>query len=288
MNLDRRITPIRPDLADERLRGTVEAERFATGQARRVIAPSAPLRRHPAPDAPLDTEALLGERVTVFDEHEGWAWGQLESDGYVGYIPAAALGEPGPAPTHRVAAIRSFLFPGPNLKLPPLAYVSLGSAVTVTERDGDYARLTGHAWIYAPHLAALDVHELDFVSVAERFLHTPYLWGGRTSLGIDCSGLVQVALGAAGFAAPRDSDMQQASLGEPVELGDDLGGLQRGDLVFWGGHVGVMTDASHLLHANAYFMSVALEPLAEAKTRIKGKNGGPITAVRRLGPRMNP
>jgi dipeptidyl peptidase-like protein/NlpC/P60 family protein len=282
MTFDRRITPVRPDLADERLRGRVEAERFAAGRLHRVTVPSAPVRRHPAPDAPLDTEALLGEGVTVFDEHEGWAWGQLERDGYVGYIPAAALGELGPAPTHRVAAIRSFLFPGPNLKLPPLDYVSLGSAVTVMDRDGDYARLAGHSWIYAPHLAELEARELDFVAVAERFLHTPYLWGGKTSLGLDCSGLVQVALAAAGIAAPRDTDMQQAQLGKAMGIGDGLDGLQRGDLVFWRGHVGIMTDAKLLLHANAHFMCVAVEPLAEAEARIRAKNGGPITAVRRL------
>jgi cell wall-associated NlpC family hydrolase len=282
MGFDRRITAWRPDLADERLRGQVEAERFATGVPHRIAAPSAPLRRHPTPDAPLDTEALMGEPVTVFDEHEGWAWVQLGTDGYVGYLATAALAEPGPEPTHRVAAIRSFLFPGPNLKLPPLGHVSLGATVTVKDRQGDYARLANGAWIYAPHLAEHASVETDFVAVAERFLHTLYLLGGKTSLGIDCSGLVQVSLAATGFRAPRDSDMQQVRLGTPVEPGPGLSGLSRGDLVFWAGHVGIMLDAERLLHANAHFMRVAIEPLAEAEERILRTDSGPIAAVRRL------
>ena len=282
MTFDRRITPHRPDLADERLRGQVEAERFATGTARRVIAPSAPLRRHPSPDAPLDTEALMGERVTVYDEHEGWAWAQLETDGYVGYVPTAALGDPGPAPTHRIAPLRTFLFPGPNLKLPPLGFVSLGARVSVVAAEGDYARLDTGAFVYAPHLSPIDAGEPDFVAVAERFLHAPYLWGGKTSLGLDCSGLTQVALQAAGGAAPRDSDMQQAELGHEVEIGPDLAGLARGDLVFWRGHVGIMLDETRLIHANGHHMLVAVEPLAIAEERIRLKTFGPITAVKRL------
>ncbi|HEX2509095.1 MAG TPA: peptidase P60, partial [Microvirga sp.] len=138
MSFDRRITPFRPDLADERLRGRVEAERFSAGRLRRVTAPSAPVRRHPAPDAPLDTEALMGERVTVYDDHEGWAWGQLEADGYVGYLPSAALDEPGPEATHKVRALRGFVFPGPNLKLPHAGFLSLGARVAVTDIQGDY------------------------------------------------------------------------------------------------------------------------------------------------------
>ena len=233
MTFDRRITPHRPDLADERLRGQVEAERFAAGTPERVIAPSAPLRRHPSPDAPLDTEALMGERVTVYDEHEGWAWAQLDTDGYVGYVPTAALGEPGPAPTHRIAPLRTFLFPGPNLKLPPLGFVSLGARVAVVARGGRLRAARHRGFVYAPHLAPLDAGEPDFVAVAERFLHA--LSVGRQDeprarlLGPHADRARRLPASP----APRDSDMQQAELGHAVEIGPDLAGLARGDLVFW-------------------------------------------------------
>jgi cell wall-associated NlpC family hydrolase len=279
--LDRRVTPFRPDLAAESLRGQVEAERFASGAAMRVAWPSAPLRRRPAPDAPLDTEALRGEPVTVYDEEEGWAWGQLGTDGYVGYLPSEALASDLPEPTHRVAVLRSFVYPGPDLKLPPLEHLSFGAGVTVVSVAGDYARLANGAALFARHLAPIGSTEPDFVAVAERFGGTPYLWGGKTSLGLDCSGLVQVSLNAAGLAAPRDSDMQ-AGLGETVELRPDLLGLRRGDLVFWKGHVGVMLDGTRLLHANGHHMLTVVEPLAAVEERVRRNSDGPITGIRRL------
>ena len=282
MSFDRRITPFRPDLADERLRGQVEAERFATGTIRQVVASSTPVRRHPSPDAPLDTEALMGERVTVYDEHEGWAWGQLHSDGYVGFLPSADLGAPGPAATHKVIAIRTFVYPGANLKLPFTGHLALNTEVTVTGLDGDYARLASGSFVFAAHLTEIDTREPDFVAVAERLLGTPYLWGGRTSLGLDCSGLVQTALAAAGIQAPRDSDMQEAQLGTAVEIKPDLSGLRRGDLVFWKGHVGIMLDPTRLLHATGHTMTVSIEPLAAAEERIRTRSYGPITSIKRL------
>jgi len=283
MSFDRRITPIRADLADERLRGQIEAERFTAGTLKRVVASFSPLHRHPSREAPVDTQAIFGESVTVYDEHEGWAWAQLNDDGYVGYLPSEALGEPGAEPTHRVRAIRTFVYPGPNLKLPFRDYLTLNAKVAVVETEGDYARLATGGWVYAPHLAGLDAFETDYVSVAERFLHTPYLWGGKTSLGIDCSGLAQTALSAAGIAAPRDSDMQERALGTPIGVKPDLGGLRRGDLVFWKGHVGLMMDASNFIHATGHSMTVMIEPLAIAEERIRRTSYGPISAIRRLG-----
>ncbi|HEX2134637.1 MAG TPA: NlpC/P60 family protein [Microvirga sp.] len=282
MSFDRRVTPYRPDLADERLRGRVDAERFATGAVKRVIAPSAPLHRHPSREGPLDTEALMGELVTVYDEHEGWAWGQLHADGYVGYLPRDALGDPGPEPTHKVRAIRTFVYPGPNMKLPYMGFLSFGARVAVADVDGEFARLATGGFVFAQHLAEAGAHEPDFVAVAERFLHTPYLWGGKTSLGIDCSGLTQIALVAAGIAAPRDSDMLERDVGTPVAVEADLSGLRRGDLVFWKGHVGMMADATRLLHATAYTMTTYLEPLAVAEERIRLKSFGAITSIKRL------
>jgi hypothetical protein len=282
MSFDPRITPARADLADERLRGALEAPRYSTGTLMRIVAPSTPLRARPSPEVSIDTEALIGERVRVYDEHEGWAWGQLESDGYVGYFSAEALGPEDPPPTHRVSALRTFVYPGPNLKLPPLRHLSLGATVPVIGREKEWAVTGPTAFVFAAHLAPLDSRESDFVAVAERFVGTPYLWGGKTSLGLDCSGLIQLSLAAAGIAAPRDTDMQQQALGAPVELAPDVSGLRRGDIVFWKGHMGVMLDAERLLHANGHHMAVAIEPLREAEERIRLNSYGPVVAIKRL------
>ena len=210
-SFDRRLTPARADLAAEHLRGLVDAPRYVKGAGMRIVAASAPLRRSPQGDAPLETEALFGESVTVYDESEGWAWAQLERDQYVGYLPGAALGAPS-APTHRVAALRTHAYPGPAIKLPPRMALSLGAQLTIVGREGDFAVSEDGLYLWSRHLAELGAREPDAVAVAERFLETPYLWGGRTSEGIDCSGLVQTALTAAGIASPRDSDMQEATL----------------------------------------------------------------------------
>lgn len=282
MSFDRRITPFRADLADERLRGQVEAERFAAGDVKRVAEPYASLHRHPSREAPVDTQAIMGEAVTVYDEHEGWAWVQLHDDGYVGYLPSAALSEPGPEPTHRVSAVRTHVYPGPNLKLPDTGFLTINAKLAVTDIEGNYARLATGGWVFAAHLSDLDTFEPDYVAVAERLLHTPYLWGGKTSIGLDCSGLAQTVLTAAGIKAPRDSDMQEQQLGTTVEIRPDLGGLKRGDLVFWKGHVGLMLDETRLIHATGHSMTVYVEPLAVAEERIRTTSYGPITSIKRL------
>jgi cell wall-associated NlpC family hydrolase len=278
---DRRITPARADLAAEHLRGLVDAPRYAKGREARIVAASAPLRRSPEAFAPLETEALYGESVTVYDERDGWAWAQLQRDLYVGYLPAEALGTPS-EPTHRVAALRTHAYPGPSIKLVPRMALSLGAQLTIAGREGDFAISADGLHFWSRHLAELGAHEPDPVAIAELFLETPYLWGGRTSEGIDCSGLVQAALTAAGVASPRDSDMQEAALGEPVAIDDPDAPLKRGDLVFWKGHVGIMRDFRTLLHANGWHMKAVSEPLAQARTRIAAGGGGKVTSVRRL------
>ncbi|HEX5210473.1 MAG TPA: NlpC/P60 family protein [Pseudolabrys sp.] len=276
--LDPRINPFRPEIAADFLKGQVEAARFVEGVRHEVVEPIAAVRRMPSHEARLDTQAMLGETVAVFETNdEGWAWGQLENDGYVGWLPANALGAPGPAATHKVAVPRTLAFPGPDIKRKPAAALPMGARLAIVRQDERFA-VAANGWnLPIMHLTPLKARQPDFVAIAEEFLHTPYLWGGKTSLGIDCSGLVQVALQAAGMACPRDSDMQEMALGKL----SSLGGIRRGDLVFWKGHVAIACDDETLLHANAHAMAVAIEPAAEAIARIKAA-GSDITSVKRI------
>jgi cell wall-associated NlpC family hydrolase len=275
---DPRVTPARADLAAKYLEGKVAAPRYAEGRVMEVIEPQAPLRREPRPDASLETEALKGERVTVYDiNDEGWAWGQLAADHYVGWLPANALAAPSAAPTHKVAALRTLVFPGPSIKLPPTEALPLGASLAIARVEDRLAVTSTGGYVPAAHLTRVAEYESDFVAVAERFVGTPYLWGGKTSLGIDCSGLVQIALTACGIACPRDSDMQEAALGAAAEVSS----LNRGDLVFWKGHVAIARGEASLLHANAFHMAVAIEPTADAIARIR-EAGNEVTSVRRI------
>jgi len=278
---DPRVTPARGDIAAKFLEGQVEATRFVAGELFEITDAFAPLRERPASDAGLLTQALKGERVTIYDRNgEGWAWGQLEADGYVGWLPDAALARPVATPTHKVTAIRTFAFPGPSIKLPPVETLVLGSTLAVMRDDGLFA-VTSEGWFLPKqHVAPLAMHEADLVAVAERFVGTPYLWGGKSSLGIDCSGLVQVALGAAGHACPRDSDMQQAALGRLLDS-DGTQELRRGDLIFWKGHVAIVRDPTTIVHANAFHMATAIENTRDAIARIKAA-GTKVSAIKRL------
>lgn len=282
--LDRRLNAFRDDLADARLRDSVSAARYSDGRLREVVLPVADIRSAPRPDAGLDTQILLGDRVKVFDEESGWAWVQAERDGYVGYMACSALAEPGEPSTHRVGAPRTILYREPDMKRPASRTLSLGCAVRVvgrTETRGTaYALLDGGEAAIASHLLPVGASAADYVAVAERLEFTPYLWGGASAFGVDCSGLVQLSMRMAGRTILRDTDMQAASVGSPVEPGGDLSGLRRGDLVFWKGHVGIMTDATTLIHANGHTMLVSREPLREAVDRIGYLYGRP-TGFRR-------
>ena len=279
---DPRLTPARPELAAKHLEGKVQAARFVAGELREVVAPQAPLRREPSPDASLDTEALKGERVTVYQStDEGWSWGQLGGDGYVGWLPSEGLGEPGPEPTHRVAAPRTLVFPGPSIKLPPVEALSLGCRLAIARIQAPFAVTATNGFLPLRHLVETGRYDRDPVAVAEKFLGAPYLWGGKSSLGLDCSALVQLSLTTCGQTCPRDSDMQEASLGRPIEAARDVSNLRRGDLIFWQGHVAMVRDATTLIHANAFHMAVAIEPIAEAIARIRAAGCEP-RAFRRI------
>lgn len=278
---DPRLTPARPEVAAKYLEGKVEAARFAEGEVFEVTEAIAPVRRAPASDAEQLTQALKGERVTVYDRNgEGFAWGQLGSDGYVGWLPESALTRRLSAPTHKVTALWTFAFAGPSIKLPPVMSLPMGAVLEVDREHDGFAVIDGGYCVPRQHLGRLDARATDFVAVAERFVGTPYLWGGKSAFGIDCSGLVQVALQACGIACPRDTDMQEKALGQALAI-NDLDGLKRGDLVFWNGHVGIMADQATLLHANGHHMQVVMENFREALTRIAA-GGSEVTSLRRL------
>lgn len=278
---DPRLTPARGDIAAKFLEGKVAAARFVTGEEFEISDVLAPLRRAPSSDAELMTQAIKGERATIYDRNgEGWAWGQLQRDGYVGWLPDQALAKPSAPPSHKVMALRSFAFPGPSIKLPPIATLVMGTQVAVLREEGDFAVTHERWYLSRPHLGAVKDHAPDFVAVAERFVGTPYLWGGKSSFGIDCSGLVQVSLHEAGSTCPRDSDMQQDGLGQALDP-HEAKKLKRGDLIFWKGHVAIARDAETIVHANAYHMMTVIERTQEAIARIKA-TGSDITAIKRL------
>jgi cell wall-associated NlpC family hydrolase len=271
---DKRVTPARSDLAASHLKGAVDAPRFADGEKFSVRVGRASLRLRPAGDAAQDSELLFGEIFTVYDRNNGWAWGQAANDLYVGYVKEDALAAPFAAQA-KVTALMAPVFPAADLKTPVRDLLPMNAVVPVRTSEGDYVKVGEGAYLHRRHLEPSV--EKDFAAVAERFLGAPYVWGGKTAAGLDCSGLVQTALQAVGKAAPRDTDMMEKTLGDIVAFAS----AQRGDLVFWKGHMGVMLDEGRLLHANAFHMAVAIEPLSEAMTRIE-KIAGPVTAIKRL------
>jgi cell wall-associated NlpC family hydrolase len=282
---DRRLTPARFDLAADTLAGIVDAPRYVAGEPGCIIEAVAPVRVAPRADAGLDTEALFGEALTIYDQDdEGWAWVQLARDGYVGYVPSNAIltGVPRPA-THRVSALRTFIFPGPTIKDPPITWASYGSELRIVREievaGRVYGVLDNGGTVVMQHAVAIGALETDPVAIAERFLGTPYLWGGKSSLGIDCSGLVQTVYRAIGVAAPRDSDMQANDLGVAISLGP--ANWVRGDVLCWPGHVALVRDADTIIHANAHHMAVAIETTEAALARISA-SGTELKAVKRV------
>lgn len=276
-----RLTLARADLADARLQGQVRAASFAAARPMQCSAPVAAIRAEPDDGAELQDQIVFGEVFDALDERGAWTWGQARRDGYVGWLLTEALSAPVLAPTHAVSALRTYAYPEPDFRAPARALYSLNALVTVEARDGRWARCARAGWFVDNHLRPVgEAFERDPVIVAERFLAAPYQWGGRESLGLDCSALVQQALYACGRACPRDTDMQEAVLGRDVPPSE----LRRGDLVFWNGHVAWMLDRVRVLHANAHHMAVAVEPLVDSVARMRAAGGGEPTSYRRLSP----
>jgi len=273
---DPRLTPARTDLAAAHLEGRVAAAKFVSGARWRVARGRASLHERADAGSMRESELLFGEIFTVYEDRDGWCWGQAENDSYVGYLQTALLDGEVIADAH-IIALATPLLPVPNVKASCADMLPLNAVVQVQARNDGFARLATGGHIYERHLAPLSEKAADWVAVAERFVGVPYVWGGKTAAGLDCSGLIQTALAAAGVRTQRDTDIMERSLGTPIGSHD----LKRGDIVFWNGHMGVMRDATHLLHANAFHMEVASEPLSEAIARIE-KIAGPVTSVKRV------
>ena len=275
---DRRLTPARADIAAVHLEGSVDSAHFVEATPMQVIAASIPLFPQPDADGPMDTELLFGEHFDVYDAADGWVWGQAARDGYVGYAPEVAFTEDVLEPTHTVRVPRTSVYRSASIKTMPLETLSMTSMLTVEAIEGHFAQLANGCFVPITHIAGIADFEDDFVTVAETFLHTPYVWGGKTAAGFDCSALVQLSMARAGISVPRDSDMQAARNGAPI---DSDAPLQRGDLLFWKGHMGVMADADTLLHCTEYTMRTLKEPVADTRERIETKLGIPLLCIRR-------
>ena len=278
VTLDPRINAYRSDRAAAQLRGLVEAPTYIEGSLARIMEAKVPLHKGPDSDAAVVSEIIYGDDVSVYDDTGNWAWIQNNRDGYVGYVPSGCLSPNMAQPTHKITALSTFAYGQADLKTPLPDKLYMNSRLHIVGQEGDYMQLKDGRFVHRQHVAELSDVADDFVSVAERYLDVPYLWGGRTSDGIDCSGLVQVAYEFSGLSCPRDSDMQQSLPGRALDLGG-MEEMQRGDLVFWPGHVAIMVDDAMLLHANARDMAVSVEPFFAAVTRIASRGDGDVMTI---------
>lgn len=279
MTFDKRLTPARADLAASHLKGRIDAARYADGEVRFATIGRAALKKEPQFDSVQETELLFGEAFTVYERANGWAWGQASLDSYVGYVPDALVSAETMATTHRVAVPMTPLLPAPDIKKPALDMLPMNARVQIVGATRDFYGIAPQGFVYAPHLVPIADRVIDWVAVASEFVGAPYVWGGKTVSGMDCSGLIQTSLQRAGIDAPRDTDMQEDRIGRSIPIA--LESLKRGDLIFWKGHVGVMFDTQNLLHANAHHMQVAIEPIRQAIARITPVAGS-IASVKRI------
>ncbi len=274
---DPRLTLMRDGLATAGLEGVLEADAYAPATAMHCVAATAAIRKSADEASEQQDQLVFGEAFDVLAEDSGFVFGQARRDGYVGWVEAASLAPGAPLPTHWVSALRTLVFSRPDLKSSPVMALTMNSLVHVETTEGRFVKIAGGGWVFEGHISTIGTYETDPVAVAARFEGAPYLWGGRESGGLDCSGLIQQAHYACAIPSARDTDMQ-AALGKPVAHGD----LTRGDLVFWKGHVGLLSDAETLLHANAHHMACEEEPLVRAVQRIAAVTGSEPVAYRRI------
>ncbi len=244
-------------------------------QPKTVAVPVADLRRKP--DGKRERQLIFGEDFHVSNIADGWAYGHAVKDGYTGYLRADLLVEQREA-SHFISARSSHIYPTPDFKSEEIAMLSFGARLTVVARHGNFAELASGQFVPSPHILPIDHRYDDPIEVAEHFMGVPYLWGGNSIWGLDCSGLVQSALLACGLECPGDAHMQEANVGKAI---GDNARPERGDLFFWKGHVGLIRDENTLLHANASHMAVVDEPLDTAIERIKAQGDGEVTSRRR-------
>ncbi len=278
IQLDKRVNAVRGDLADVSLAGLLFAPHYAKAQAMHCAKGAMFVRESASADAAAVTQLLHGEGFHLLDVTGGWAWGYCDHDGYVGYVEREALASGGFEATHRITARAAPVFAAADIKAPVRTMLSAGARIA-GEVSGAFLLLADGGAVHLRHASPVGEHEADWVSAAERQLGQPYVWGGRGHDGIDCSGLVQLALGQAGICVPRDTDLQRDALGTAIADGE---GLHRGDLVFFPGHVGIMTDGETLLHANAHWMSTVAEPLTDVIARLRPEHEQPVLARRRI------
>ena len=279
---DPRITPARPDLAAAGLEGRVEAARFVAPESYQVARDGVALRFAPSPEAELESQLLFGEVFDVYENKDGYCWGQNESDGYVGYVEADALSDEVSAASHVVSVACTYRYAAPDLKSLVRGPIGLGGRVAVVDEAKGYCRLHNGDWLFQRHLEPVASREPDYIATGMKLIGCPYLWGGRsTAYGLDCSTFVQHCLARAGIAAPRDADLQEQALGAPLENGLDLAAIRDGDLLFFPGHVGFVVDSWRFLHANAFDMCVSMHSMSAVLDRAKAAGENP-RAIRRL------
>ncbi len=284
IDFDPRVTPVRDDLVAAHLRDRYPRPNEASGRLCRITTSHAPLSFQPNSGARRESELLFGEGFTVYDEKGGWAWGQAIRDHYVGWVPADALGDDVGTPSHEIVAPATFLYGEADLKSPAPLRLSLASLVATTgRREGDFLEVVGGGWIYVDHLAPREVVQSDYIATGLKLVGVPYLWGGRSTDGMDCSGFLQIVLQRSGLSPPRDSDQQEITVGQAFDEIEDLGRLRRGDLLFFEGHVGIVLDGWRFLHANAFDMAVSVQRLSSVVDRAKAA-GTPPRAARRIWP----
>ena len=279
--LDKSINPYRNDIAAEKLRGLVDCPKFVTPVTKQIVAGGTSIKSMPRKYSEQASEAQCGETFDVYDVNDGYAWGQISRDNYVGYIALSDLSDEVIAPNLKIKALRTYGFAIPKVQGQVVANLSMNALVTSNgEVENGFVNCGRHGWIYQKHLAELNEFYSDPATVAQMYLGAPYYWGGVQSYGLDCSGLAQSSFRACGIDLPRDAYMQE-KCGQEVAINEDLAGLQRNDLIFWKGHVGIMLSETQIIHANGWHMCVAIENLVDTNTRYLSKDLA-IRSIRRI------